>query len=97
MDTEGNKKLEDFDATRDDPRTKKVIIDTNVVYMKRTDPYGFIELSLERGGLPESIRESKFTTWEAAKSAVDQYISSRGKEELSEKPVIPTLERKKVS
>jgi hypothetical protein len=89
--------LEEFDPSRDDPRTKKIIIDTNVIYMKRTDPYGFIELSLERGGLPEDLKHAKYTTWEAAQVAVDKYMRDREKIPLTEKPVIPTLERKKVA
>lgn len=89
--------MEEFDPSRDDPRTKKIIIDTNVIYMKRTDPYGFIELSLERGGLPEDLKHARFTTWESAQVAVDKYMKDREKVALEAKPVIPTLERKKVA
>lgn len=89
--------MNDFDNTQDDPRVKKIIIDSNTIYMKRTDPYGFIELSLERGSFPEDLKEAKFTTWQAAQFAVDKYMEDRRKVPLAEKPVIPTLERKKVS
>ena len=92
--------MEEFDPSRDDPRQKVIFIDTNKIYMKRTDPYGFIELSLDRGSLPDSIKNQKFTTWEAAKVAVDRYIEDRAKVALeapAQKPVIPVLERKKVS
>lgn len=89
--------MEEFDPVRDDPRQKVIIIDSNRIFMKRTDPYGFIELSLERGSLPEPLRHSRYTTWEAAREAVDRYMDDRRKVALTEKPVIPTLERKKVS
>lgn len=92
--------MEEFDESRDDPRTKVIQIDTNKIYMKRTDPYGFIELSLERGGLPEDLKHAKYTTWEAAQIAVDKYMRDREKVALDappQKPVIPTLERKKVA
>lgn len=85
---------------RDDPRTKVIQIDTNKIVMKRTDPYGFIELSLERGSLPDSLKNAKYTTWEAANEAVSRYMADRDKVALDappEKPVIPVLERKKVS
>lgn len=92
--------MDEFNPSRDDPQTKVIQIDTNKIYMKRTDPYGFIELSLERGSLPESLKEARFTTWEAAKLAVDRYMADRDKVALDApppKPVIPTLERKKAS
>lgn len=89
--------MEDFDPNRDDPRTKVIQIDSNKIFMKRTDPYGFIELSLERGSLPESLKHARYTTWENARAAVDQYMKDRRKVELDEPPVIPTLQRKKVA
>lgn len=92
--------MEEFDRSQDDPRTKVIQIDTNKIYMKRTDPYGFIELSLERGSLPDNLKTAKYTTWEAAKLAVDRYMADREKVALDApppKPVIPTLERKKAS
>ena len=90
--------MQEFDPERDEPRTKVIQLDKNKIYMKRTDPYGFIELSLERGSLPENLKDQKFTTWEAARYAADQYMKAREKVELDAplpKPVIPVLERKK--
>lgn len=92
--------LQEFDPERDDPRTKVIQIDTNKIYLKRTDPYGFIELSLDRGSLPDSLKTAKYTTWEAAMAAVDRYMKDRDKVALDAppaKPVIPVLERKKAS
>lgn len=88
--------MQEFDPNRDDPRSKSVYIDSNTIFMRRTDPYGFIELSLERGGLPEALKNARFTTWEAAREAVDRYIEDRKKVALPEKHVQPVLERKKV-
>lgn len=92
--------MQEFDPDRDTPREKTILLDTNKLFMRRTDPYGFIELSLERGGLPDKLKNAKFTTWEAARAAVDIYLTERGKAEVEvqpPKPVIPHLERKKAS
>jgi hypothetical protein len=92
--------MEEFDPNRDDPRTKVILLDTNKIFMKRTDPYGFIELSLERGSLPDWLKNQKFTTWESCRAAVDGYLEERGKVEVPEnlhKVPIPVLQRKKVS
>jgi len=92
--------LNEFDPSRDDPRTKVIQIDTNKIFLKRTDPYGFIELSLERGSLPDNLKDAKYTTWEAAMVDVKRYMEERGKVALDEappKPVIPVLERKKAN
>lgn len=89
--------MEEFDPTRDNPRIKIVQIDTNKIYLKRTDPYGFIELSLERGSLPDSLKNARFTTWEAANLAVAKYLQDREKVALdAPPPKPPVLERKKV-
>lgn len=89
--------MEEFDPNRDDPRTKVIQLDTNKIYLKRTDPYGFIELSLERGGLPENLKTARFTTWEDANKAVAQYMKDRDKVALDAPITIPTLQRKKAS
>lgn len=90
--------MEEFDPSRDDPRTKIIQIDSNKIYMKRTDPYGFIELSLDKGSLPAKLKNAKFTTWEAAQRAVDEYMADRRKVALDgPPPPIPVLQRKKVS
>lgn len=89
--------MEEFDPNRDDPRTKVIQLDTNKIFMKRTDPYGFIELSLERGSLPENLKTARYTTWEDARLAVTQYMKDRDKVALDAPPVIPTLQRKKAS
>jgi len=90
--------LEEFDPSRDDPRTKVIQLDTNKIFMKRTDPYGFIELSLERGSLPDSLKDARFTTWEYASEAVKKYMDDRDKVALDAPlPKPPVLERKKVS
>lgn len=90
--------MEEFDPTRDDPRTKVVLLETNKIFLKRTDPYGLIELSLERGSLPDWLKTSKYTTWEAANEAVKAYLRERDTVAFEVQPPKPTPpERKKVS
>lgn len=69
---------EHFDPERDDPRTKVIDLGNNKLMMKRTDPYGFINIHLEKGQIPEYLK-GNYTTWEAAKIDVDKYLAQRDK------------------
>lgn len=66
------------DPERDDPRTKVIDLGNNKLVMKRTDPFGFISVNLEKGQLPEYLK-GNYTTWEACKIDVDKYLEERGK------------------
>lgn len=91
--------METINEDRDEPRVRTILFANNKLNMKRSDPYGFITLSLERGALPEFLK-GNYTTWDAARKDVARYISEYEKEVVNaqpEKPVIPTLERKKVA
>ena len=48
----------------------------NKLRLTRTDPYGAIVLSLERGQLPESYRGS-YTDWYQAENAAKKYVLER--------------------
>lgn len=86
--------LDEFhDPSKDDPRVKVIELDNNKLIMKRTDPYGFISLNFERGQLPESLK-GQFTTWEAARAAVDNYLTLKGREEVSQVEPISTPKKK---
>lgn len=82
-----------YDPSKDDPRVKVIELDNNKLIMKRTDPYGFISLNFERGQLPESLK-GQFTTWEAARAAVDNYLTLKGREEVSQVEPISTPKKK---
>lgn len=69
----------DYDPERDDPRVKVIELENNKIYLKRTDPYGFIEMNFDKGQMPEHLRDARWTTWEEAKKAVDQYLREKGR------------------
>lgn len=85
---------ENFDPERDDPRTKTVDLGNNTLVMKRTDPYGFISIHLEKGQIPEYLK-GNYTTWEAAKADVDKYLTERNKVVKEVAQEQPSLELKK--
>lgn len=88
--------LDEFhDPSRDDPRVKVIELDNNKLVMKRTDPYGFISLNFERGQLPESLK-GQYTTWEAARAAVENYLTLKGREEVTPPEPNP-IPKKKVA
>jgi hypothetical protein len=82
-----------YDSSRDDPRVKVIELDNNKLMMKRTDPYGFISLSFERGQLPESLK-GQYTTWESARAAVENYLTLKGREEVIPSEPNPTPKKK---
>lgn len=74
--------MNEFDPNSDDPRVRVINLDNNKIYMKRTDPFGFIEVNFDKGQMPEALADGKFTTWDAAERAVYQYL--REKDRLAE-------------
>ena len=49
----------------------------NQLHLKRTDPYGFIYLSLNKGPLPEAYQGVAYTDWGQARLAAEKYIRQR--------------------
>lgn len=49
----------------------------NKLNMQRRDPYGHIHLSLERGQLPDSLKDAAFTDWSKAEQAARSYVAQR--------------------
>jgi hypothetical protein len=49
----------------------------NKLNMTRTDPYGFIYFSLERGQLPDHLKGHAFTDWSMAEIAAKKYVLER--------------------
>ena len=90
--------FDEFDPNRDDPRTKVIDLGNNKLMLKRTDPYGFINIHLERGQLPEYLK-GNYTTWEAARSDVDKYLAERTKvsKDLPTETTAPAELKKKIA
>lgn len=57
-------------------RVRVIDLGNNKIYMKQTDPYGFIYINFDKGQLPEDLK-SAFTSFEYAKRAIDQYLSRK--------------------
>lgn len=67
--------MNSFDPTP--PNTRVIELESgNILRLTRTDPYGAIILSLERGQLPESYRGS-YTDWYQAEAAAKKYVLER--------------------
>lgn len=65
----------DYDVTP--PKTRTIELENgNKLNLTRTDPYGAIVLSLERGQLPEAFRGS-YTDWYQAEIAAHKYVLER--------------------
>jgi hypothetical protein len=79
--------------TRDEPRQKTKYTFNNKIHFKCTDPFGFWEVSLDKGELPMGIKNHKFTTYRHAYEAIRLFYNNKG-EQLSdfpfEKPVLDT-------
>lgn len=48
----------------------------NILYIRRTDPYGFINFTLQRGRVPDWM-SGNYTSWTEAQKAVQQYLVQR--------------------
>jgi len=60
------------------PKTRVVELENgNKLNMTRTDPYGFIVFSLERGQLPHHLKDASFTDWHHAEAAAKKYVLER--------------------
>jgi hypothetical protein len=76
---EGNK-MSDFDEVTTSRRTYE-LDNGNKLYAERKDPFGFIELHLDKGPLPERLL-GKYTSYDEADRAIQQYLSARSREVL---------------
>ncbi len=66
---------EDFHSN-DLPNIRTYQVDNNVLRATRTDPFGFVYLSYERGTLPEELKSAYTSFWEAD-LAVKAYLERR--------------------
>jgi hypothetical protein len=51
----------------------------NKIFMRRTDPFGFIKLNYERGELPIEL-QGQFTSFDEAKKRIEVYLTQKGRE-----------------
>ena len=66
-------------STYDDDRASRVrTIDlgNNKIFMKQTDPFGLIEISFERGQIPEELKGS-YTGFDYARRKIETYLNNK--------------------
>lgn len=69
--------LDELVGPNDITSVREIALDNgNILYLRRTDPYGFFVFSLARGQLPDWIKGS-YTSLSDAKKAAQQYLTER--------------------
>jgi len=68
-----------LDQSSDSPRTRVYEVGNNKLRATRTDPYGFIHVSFERGQVPNML-SGMYTTWDEAHKDITRYINEKTKE-----------------
>jgi hypothetical protein len=87
-------------------RIRTIKTETCIITFKRTDPYGFWYISLDKGQLPENLRGA-YSTFDKAFKDIDRYIAEKrltivaqsDNEEanpIDRESLIPVLKTKKV-
>lgn len=70
--------------TAQEENVRFVEVGKNKLYMRRTDPFGYIHFQFERGELPKELQGS-YTSFAEARKKVDAYLGRRAKiEEIKE-------------
>lgn len=69
------------DVKRDLPAVKRIELENNTIYIKKTDPYGFWTVNFDKGQMPENLRGS-YTSFSDAEREVLTYL--RNKKRLKE-------------
>jgi len=65
----------DKDLSND--RTLK--LDNNTVHIRKSDPYGFWSISMERGQIPHKLK-GHYTSFTEAEKAIMHYLNEKGRE-----------------
>jgi hypothetical protein len=66
-------------STYDDDRASRIrTIDlgNNKIFMKQTDPFGLIEISFERGQIPEEL-SGRYTGFDYARRKIETYLNNK--------------------
>lgn len=58
------------------PSVREFKVDNNVLRATRTDPYGFVSISYERGTIPEELK-GDYTSFYEAEKAITAYLDRR--------------------
>jgi hypothetical protein len=76
----------DFKSDKDMPNERIYELDNgNKFSLTRTDPYGFVYIHMHKGQVPDELK-SAYTTYDAAKAAMESYLRNKPK------PVVITKE-----
>lgn len=76
--------LLDHSGDKDLANVRVYDLGNNKIRMTRTDPYGFVEISYERGQIPEHLK-GNYTSFEEARRAVDAYLIDKAKDQPKSK------------
>lgn len=66
-------------STYDDDRASRVrTIDlgNNKIFMRQTDPFGLVEISFERGQIPDEL-SGRYTGFDYARRKIEQYLEGK--------------------
>lgn len=64
----------------DNPKERYIDIGDNKIFLRFTDPFGFVSLSIEKGQLPSYLKTASFTSLDQAYVAVQNYLNNKKKE-----------------
>lgn len=80
--------LQDFNGNDQENHRVYELENGNKLHLKRTDPYGFIYINLDKGQLPGWVHGVAYTDWTQARIAAEKYIAQRKSavSELKKKP-----------
>ena len=76
---------EDF-GPNDASIDRTIELENNVIHVRRSDPYGFWRCSYERGAIPQELKGS-YTSYYEAEKAVLAWLEGKGKEVKASKTV----------
>ena len=68
-------------STYDDDRASRVRtvdLGNNKIFMRQTDPFGLVEISFERGQIPDELKGS-YTGFDYARRKIELYLNSKKK------------------
>lgn len=67
-----------------DDRVRTYDLGNNKAFIKQTDPYGFIYITLERGQLPDKL-QGAYTSYDYAERDLKRYLQDKKRKVVEEK------------
>ncbi len=59
-------------------KVRKIVLENgNYVWMECVDPYGYWQVSLKKGKLPDKIKDNNYTTFRDALTDVNRWLKER--------------------